>query len=312
MREKSQEKNVKPVFQENIKEFFQMNAQLQFAAEMLSKQREEYRKIPPLGKRISIDGVDCILHLPEETKTKLPLFIELHGGAWVGGDAVFVDSLCQKISREAPCIAVNLNYKKLDVHPFPYPMQEVCTVISHFIKNSGLYGADPERIIICGQSAGAHIAAGAAVLAKEKGLPIARQILVYPFLDWTGKLPNPMKNQIDSATLAEIHNLFFGDLDPSAPYLSPAAAQESDLSGVAPADIIVCGKDLLKPHGEAYFQKLRQAGQSATLKEYESALHGFLEVNRPDFISPNEAKGEHQAALARDCEKYIIDIVRKV
>ncbi len=289
-----------------------MNAQLQGAAEMLAKQREEYRKIPSLGKRITACGVDCILHLPEETKTKLPLFLELHGGAWVGGDAVFVDSLCQKISCEVPCVAVNINYTKLDVRPFPFPMQEVCTVIGYFIQNSDLYGIDPEQIVICGQSAGAHVAAGAAVLAKEKGLPIARQILVYPFLDWTGTLPNPMKEQLDSATLSEIHNLFFDGIDPGAPYLSTAVASDSDLLGIAPADIIVCGKDVLKPHGETYFRRLRQAGQTATRKEYETALHGFLEVNRPDFTAPNEAKSEQQAVLARECEDYIIDIVRKL
>lgn len=290
-----------------------LSEKLQAASALLKKQRKAYALIPSIGERRVLDGVDCILHIPELKDKRLPLFIELHGGAWVGGDAVFVDSLCQKISRETPCVAVNLNYKKLDVHPFPYPMEEVLRVIKHFSDNSNEYKIDTQKIVICGQSAGAHIAAGAAVLAKKRSIKIARQILVYPFLDCTGTLPNPLaQNDENKEDVMEIRELFFGSLDTNEPFLSPAVANTEDIKNIAPTDIIVCGKDVLKSHAIAYYEKLQEANIEVSYKEYAEAIHGFLEVNRSDFTMPNEAKGEEQAIFTRDCENYIINIMRKL
>lgn len=289
-----------------------LSEKLQAVSVALKKQREEYALIPSIGERCVIDGVDCIVHMPAVFNKNLPIFIELHGGAWVGGDAVFVDSLCNIISQKTPCIAINLNYKKLDVHPFPYPMEEVLKVIKYFTDNKSKYGTDAEKIVVCGQSAGAHIVAGASILAKERGIKIARQILVYPFLDCTGSLPNPLTQSDNKEELTEIFNLFFGSLDTKEPFLSPAVANTEDIENIAPADIIVCGKDVLKSHAVAYYEKLQKANIEVSYKEYEEAIHGFLEVNRSDFTMPNEAKGEKQEAFARDCEKYIIDIMRKL
>lgn len=290
-----------------------LSEKLQAASASLKKQREAYALIPSIGERRVLDGVDCIVHIPEGSNKNLPVFIELHGGAWVGGDAVFVDSLCQKISRETPCVAVNLNYKKLDVHPFPYPMEEVLRVIKHFSDNSNEYKTDAQKIVICGQSAGAHIVAGAAILAKERDIKIARQILVYPFLDCTGTLPNSLAQSGENKEeMAEIHELFFGLLDTKESFLSPAVAKAESLKKLAPTDIILCGKDALKPHAVAYYEKLREANIEVSFKEYKDAIHGFLEVNRSDFTMPNEAKCEDQAVFARDCENYIIDIMRNL
>lgn len=289
-----------------------LSARLQASFDKLRKKREEYALIPSIGKRISIDGVDCILHIPEVNHKNLPLFIELHGGAWVGGDAVMVDSLCRSISQKTPCVAVNVNYKKLDVHPFPYPMDEVITVINHFCSHAEECGIDPDKIVICGQSAGSHIAAGAAVIAKSKGIKLARQILVYPFLDFTGVYYNPLPENKTKEEAEQINELYFGGLDMAEAFLSPAVAKEEDLEGIAPADIILCTKDELRPHGFAYYEKLKGMGIDVTLKEYANAVHGFLEVNRDDYIAAGDTGSLEQAIYTEDCENYIIDIMKKI
>lgn len=290
-----------------------LSPKLQATKEILKRQRAEYAARPVKGNREIIDGVNCIIHFPESDKKDLPLLFELHGGAWVAGDAALVDSLCETVSLNTPCASVNINYTKLDEQPFPYPMEEALKVIEYFKNNARKYGVNPDRFVLCGQSAGAHIAAGAAILAKEKGIKLAGQILVYPFLDCTGTLPNTIaENEKDKSALKEIHNMLFGSLDVSAPYLSPAVAPDKELEGIADTDIIVCGIDPLREHGTTYYEKLKSAGIPVRLKDYPDALHGFLEVNREDFDNDNEAKNDRQAVFARDCEQCIIDIMRNV
>lgn len=285
----------------------------------MRKKRKEYAKLPVTGKRLSIprsgaDPIDCIVYQPVEQGSKYPLFVELHGGGWYALDAAVLDSFSRKIADETPAVVVSLNYKKLDVHPFPYPQTELCDLIAHFISNAEAYSIDPAQIVICGQSAGAHISAGAAIMAKERGIKIAKQILVYPYVDFTGSLGNLLEaaDKSNQKMVKIIHERFFKIIDKEHRYVSPLVQDSQVLAGIAPAAIIVCGIDELRPHGLSYDRKLKQAGVSSVLKEYPKAVHGFLEVNRPDFIDDNPAKSPEQATYARECETFIIDLVKQL
>lgn len=279
----------------------------------LRKYRKECATIPSIGQRDTIAGVSCILHRPSVQTVHLPMLIVLHGGSWVGVDAVVIDSLCETLADRVPAMVVNMNYTKVDEKPFPNSMEEVCSLLSYFKNHSEEFGINSDKIAICGQSAGAHIVAGACLMAKDKGLSVARQILVYPFVDWSGIVDNPMVEYgIAGMDYDDVLDLFFPGQDLSSAYLSPLAADEKQLKGIAAADIIVCGQDKLREHGVAYYTKLKSLGIESTLKEYEQAIHGFLEVNRPDFIWENPGKNEEQAKYAKECENYIIDILKNL
>ena len=279
----------------------------------LQRYRQECAEIQAIGSREVIAGTECIIHRAESERQNMPALFVLHGGSWVGGDAVIIDSLCHTIANSAKVLAVNVNYTKLDVKPFPNPFEEVCRILQYFSEHSQEYGVDPEKFVLCGHSAGAHIVAGAAVMAKDRGIKLARQILVYPFVDWTGSVDNPLPEWgIAGIDYQEIVRMFFSEIDLDDVYVSPLVANADRLCGMAPADIIICGNDILRPHGVAYYDKMRKIGVESTLKEYPAALHGFLEVNRPDFVGESPAKGEEQAEYARDCERYIADILKKM
>lgn len=290
---------------------------LQLAFSMMKKKRKSYQGLPVTGIRSKLnrgqkEPVDYILYQPECQKTKLPLFVELHGGGWVAGDAALVDSFSRKIADETPAVVVSLNYQKLDMHPFPYPQEELCDLLSYFIQHAEEYDIDMDKIVICGQSAGAHICAGAAVMAKDRGIKIANQILVYPYVDFTGSVPGLSDNaqQSKQTTLKLIRKRFFKKITISHPYVSPLIQDIDVLEKVAPAVIIVCGIDDLRPHALAYDKKLKESGVSSILKEYPKAMHGFLEVNRPDFLDDHPAKSPAQKGYTRDCENFIIACVR--
>ncbi len=283
------------------------------ALEPIRGYRKECAKMHPYGKRETISGVECILHSPEKKRENMPAVFIMHGGSWIGGDAVLIDSLAKTLSDSASVFAVNVNYTKLDEKPYPNPLDEILSVVSHFQKHHALYGIDPEKCVLMGCSAGAHLAGCASVLAKDRGISIARQILVYPYLDWTGETDTYLQDiGIIDIPFEEIRELYFGNLDLRERIISPISAKDDELIGIAPCDIIACGKDVLRPHAFKYFEKLQKIGHQATIREYENAIHGFLEVNRPDSTIHNEARNDEQAGYTRDLETYLSDILKSM
>ena len=87
--------------------------------EQLRQQRIVWKARKTLGRRIRMEReglrpVDAILHRPDFGE-KLPVIFNMHGGAWIGGDAVLMETFCEKLAREIPAVVVNVNYQKADV-----------------------------------------------------------------------------------------------------------------------------------------------------------------------------------------------------
>ena len=152
-------------------------------------QKRKYAKMPAIGQRTQIKRsgkppVNVILHPPKNQSGKAPVFVQIHGGAWVGLDAVMDEEYCQRICDELGAYVVNINYKKLNEKPFPYQQTEVVDTVKWLIANAEKLNIDPNRIVISGGSAGGHITAGAAIMLAEEGIQIAGQIMEVPFLDF--------------------------------------------------------------------------------------------------------------------------------
>lgn len=277
----------------------------------LRRARAEYARRETVGERFTVpraneEGVNVLLYRPKSgAKERLPVLFNLHGGAWIGGDAVLMESYCQKIADETPAMVVNVNYKKLDERPFPYPQHELRDAVAYFALHAEEYGVDPDRFVVGGHSAGAHIAAGAAMLLKERRFPLAGQLLVYPVTDLT----TPADAEVDSL-LNRLAPLFPPRDALAKPVYSPLRASADELRGLAPALIVLCGRDELRPQGAAYAKALIDAQVPATVQPYPEALHGFLEVNRPDYDPGDPRRTPEQEALCRHCEGVIIRWLR--
>lgn len=277
----------------------------------LRRARAEYAQKQTIGKRFVVprkgeDGVDVLVYRPRTPAgKKLPVLFNLHGGAWIGGDAVLMESFCQKIADETPAMVVNVNYKKLDEKPFPYPQNELCDAVTYFAEHAEEYGVNPDRFVVGGHSAGAHIAAGAAMLLRDRRFPLAGQMLVYPVTDMIA----PADAEVDGL-LARLAPLFPSKDELAKPMYSPVRGTMDELSGLAPALIVLCGKDELRPQGAAYAKALIDAQVPVTVQPYPEALHGFLEVNRPDYDPNDPRRTPEQEAMCRHCEGLIIRWLR--
>ncbi|HAL73821.1 MAG TPA: hypothetical protein DCM45_01860 [Clostridiales bacterium] len=276
----------------------------------LAEQRKKFAGMPITGERFAVprDGgapVDTILYRPKQpVNNPMPVLFNLHGGAWVGGDAVLMDSFCSLLANEIPALIVNVNYIKADIQPIPYQIHELCDSVLWFADHAEDFGIDKTRFAIGGHSAGAQISAGSAVRLKELGFALACQMLVYPFVDFTIEGEGEMKG-----LLTLLKNVLIRDIDPGHRWLSPLHASQDELTGVAPAIIIICGQDELKPMGVAYAKHLIDCAVPVKIKEYPDALHGFLEVNRPEYEG-DPRRSPEQLAMTQDCERYLIRELR--
>lgn len=268
---------------------------------------KHYATDPVIGQRAKIERegkepVEVILYFPKEQKNA-PVFVQIHGGAWVGMDAVDDDRYCQRLSEELGAFVVNVNYKRLYDRSFPYPQEEVVDTVKWLKKNAEQLGIDPDRIVLSGGSAGGHLTAGSAILLAKEDIQIAGQIMEVPFLDFTGSIP------VDFPEGNKLYDMMFSLYPPEIPLdsevLSPAARiTEETLEKLSPAVIIVCGKDPLHPQGERYAQLLREHGKLADLKKYEEGYHGFGTDKAEEMPLQNR--------LREDCFRYKVDMARRL
>lgn len=232
------------------------------------------RSVPgPLGP------IPVRVYTPVETGAPLPVLAFFHGGGWVTCDLDSHDVLCRAIARRGECVVVSVDYPLAPEHKFPAGLDACWAVTQWLSKNAAEFGADSGRIAVGGDSAGGNLAAAVALRARSAGLPLALQLLLYPSVDY--RLDSPPDDETASAYGLTLDGLrFYYDHylnDPAEafnPEVSPTHAP--DLSGSAPAYVVSCELDPLRPEIEDYAGRLRDAGVPVTSQRYLGEIHGFI------------------------------------
>ena len=278
------------------------------------RRRKEHASAPYLGQAFTVPrdgqkGVRVRLYRPAaDDGSRLPVLFNVHGGGWIFGDAEGVDLQSQYLANHLGCAVVNVDYLRADEQPFPYQQEETADTVAYFLAHAGNWQIDPDRAALMGYSAGGHIAAGAALLLRDRGVSLCTQVLCYPFLNFVGfdfaaygnitGLPGRVFNRFTAT-------VFFEKMAADSTLLSPAHADPAALTGLAPAVIVSCGAgDPLLPQAEDYAQQLAAAGVPVVYREYKTAVHGFLERNFPDDPAVF-AREDEQDTLMREAVEFI-------
>ncbi len=181
-----------------------------------------------------------------------------------------------------PFLAVD--YRLAPENPGTGPVEEVFAALQWLVEHAGKLGVDVGRIAVMGDSAGGGLAAGAAILARDRGVPLARQILIYPMLDDRPKTIHPDIAQVSVVSedfLATCWGALLDGFHESEDELALAApARQKDLSRLAPAYIEVGDLDLFRREDITYALRLSEAGVPAELHVHPGVPHGF------DLIAP--------------------------
>ena len=218
-----------------------------------------------------------------------PALYWIHGGGMVMGDIELSDAYCAGIANRLGVLVVSVDYRVAPEHPFPAPLEDCYAGLHWLAQAADALGVNPARIAIGGSSAGAGLAAGLALLARDRGdVPVCYQHLIYPMLDdrnETGSSHAITDPRVWNRTsnLAGWHAYLAGNAgsDGVSSYAAPARAL--DLVGLPPAYIAVGTLDLFMDEDIEYARRLAAAGVGVELHVYPGVFHAS-----PTYI-PNAA-----------------------
>lgn len=204
----------------------------------------------------------------------------IHGGGMILGNCrTGVEWLVPHVAA-GDAVVVSVEYRLAPEHPDPAPVEDCYAGLAWTAKHAAELGIDPDRLIITGGSAGGGLAAGTALLARDRGFPrLSHQVLVCPMLD--DRFETHSSRMLDGEGVWDRNaNLFGwtcllgerrGGPDVS-PYAAPARSQ--DLTGLPRTYIDTGSVEVFRDEILAYATRLSQAGVNVDLHMWGGAFHG--------------------------------------
>ncbi|HEX2916092.1 MAG TPA: alpha/beta hydrolase [Chloroflexia bacterium] len=210
-----------------------------------------------------------------------PILICLHGGGMVAGNKDVFDNVSRALTNRAGCISISVDYRLAPENKFPVPLEDCYAVLQWATNHGAAVGGDPARVAVLGESAGANLTAGLALLCRDRGGPkMLCQVLVNPLLDYTDRETVSMREFGEGYGLSKkdikycVELYTSTDADRVNSYALPMKA--TNLSNLPPALVLTSEYDPLRDEGEIYADKLREAGVPTIARRYDGVLHGFF------------------------------------
>jgi acetyl esterase/lipase len=248
--------------------------------------------------------VSVRVYRPEDQTQRLPALLWIHGGGYCLGSMEQDDYLVRQMVKEVGCAVVSVDYRLAPEHPFPAPLDDCYSALCWLFSNTEQLKVDGSRIGIGGISAGAGLAAGLALLARDQGevLPIF-QALLCPMIDDRSITPSSHsitdervwnRNSNIKGWQAYLGPDMSGGAETPSAYAAPSRAE--DLTGLPKAYIAVGSVDAFVDENTDYAERLNAAGVDTQFEIFPGGFHAF------EFTVP----GADISRLARDCHYQAI------
>ncbi len=236
-------------------------------------------RIPACGHTLTVDAVR-----PAGAKDTLAPFIFLHGGGWVLGDYPTHCRLVRDIVVASGQAALFVNYTPSPESRFPQAIEEIFTSLEWIAANGSQLGVDSSRIALVGNSAGGNMAVATALKARDAGIPVRCQILLWPVTDAGTEWESYRLYGRERFLTAPLMRWFFEQYirdgaDRDSIYLSPVRASVEQLRGLPPTLIAVAENDILRDQGEELGRKLDRAGVETATVRFNGVIHDWGMLN---------------------------------
>ncbi|MEU9877802.1 alpha/beta hydrolase [Streptomyces phaeochromogenes] len=215
----------------------------------------------------------------------LPVIVYIHGAGWVFGNAHTHDRLVRELAVGARAAVVFPEYDLSPEARYPVAIEQNYTVARWVVTDGAGHNLDASRIAVAGDSVGGNMSAALTLMAKERGdVPLVQQVLFYPVTDAafeTGSYHQFAEGYfLRRDAMQWFWDQYTTDEKQRAEITaSPLRATTEQLTGLPPALVITGEADVLRDEGEAYANKLREAGVPVTAVRYQGIIHDFVMLN---------------------------------
>ncbi|GGP39429.1 alpha/beta hydrolase [Saccharothrix coeruleofusca] len=247
---------------------------------------------------VTVGSVPVRLVRPVDATGPLPVVLYIHGAGWVFGNAHTHDRLVRELAVGTGAAVVFPDYSLSPEVHYPVALEESYSVARWITTEGAQHGLDASRLAVAGDSVGGNMAAALTLLAKRRGdVAFTQQVLFYPVTDASFDTPS-YHEFAEGYFLRRDAMQWFWDQYTTDPAqraeitASPLRATTEDLAGLPAALVITAEADVLRDEGEAYANKLREAGVPVTAVRYQGAIH--------DFVMLNALRGTNAAEAAID------------
>jgi len=227
-------------------------------------------------------AVPVRIYRPHGAGGGLPCVLHIHGGGYVTGSAAMLEAVHTGLALKLNCLIVSVDYRLAPETHYPGALEDCYAALAWVAGGASALGGDPGRVGVMGESAGGGLAAGLALLARDRGeYPLAFQHLIYPMLDDRTCVVSEANPYTGEYIWTRQSNAFGWSsllgVTPGSEGVSSYAApgRADDLRGLPPAYIAVGALDLFLEEDIAFASRLARQGVPVELHVYPGAFHGF-------------------------------------
>jgi acetyl esterase len=220
------------------------------------------------------------IYTPPEAGSPPPLLVYVHGGGWVVGSIETHDPFCRLLSEAAGAIILSTEYRLAPENPYPAALEDVLAAYQWAATHAASFGADPQRLLLGGDSAGGNLAAVIANRISSTGEAVKPEglMLLYPATDHPdGGHVSYSENATGYGLDADLMKWFWRQYAPTGspddPNIYPLRLETMP---ALPRTLIATAEyDPLRDEGIAYAEKLKKAGVEVTHLHAPDMHHNF-------------------------------------
>lgn len=246
-------------------------------AQMREQADNDPLRPPPLDvfEERTAGGVPVRVYAPE---TVDGIYLYIHGGGWVGGRPIHSDHELYARANAARVAIVGIDYRLAPEHPYPTPNDD-CEAATLWLVRNALQEFGTDRIVIGGESAGAHLTAATALRMRDRhgytGFAGAEMRYGLYDLRVTPSVRNFTGGTLEAKAINKLIDWYIPEGNREEPDASPLLGSLHDMP---PALFTVGTLDSLVDDTLFMWARWRAAGNVADLRVYSGGLHAFDKV----------------------------------
>ena len=218
------------------------------------------------------------------TGTRRPALLHIHAGGHVMGLPEMSDAQHRRYAHDIGCVVVSVDYRLAPEHTYPAGLHDCLAALRWLHASAGQLGIDPAFIGVVGESAGAGMAVGLALLVRDRNECAIKYLsLVAPMLDDRTGSNDESRLRSQDLSWSRGSNRFgwralLGTIGATAPEAYAAPARATSFAGFPDTFISVGSLDLFAQENLAFAARLMQDNVGVEMHLYPGAYHGFDRV----------------------------------